>query len=90
MVMQIPSFQELLALIFGPFGAIVLSLAIIYTGSRKIWVFGWYAKELEERNKNLENQVVELSRATRRATSLTERAVLKAETEQEEVGSSGG
>lgn len=41
--------DELLRLLLGPFGTLVLALTILVTGWKKMWVFGWYAREVERR-----------------------------------------
>lgn len=38
--------DDLLRLLLGPFGTLVLTLLILYGGRRKWWVFGWYAQEV--------------------------------------------
>ena len=38
--------DSLIRVLTGPGGLLVALLIIIYTGVRKLWVFGWYAKEI--------------------------------------------
>jgi len=65
---------DLLHLLLGPGGLLVALLVIIYTGVRKIWVFGWYAREVKADRD-------EWKEAALRGTRVAERVV----TQQEEV-----
>lgn len=40
--------EGLLQILLGPFGTLVLALVILYGGWKKWWVFGWYARAVEE------------------------------------------
>lgn len=37
--------DDILQLLLGPFGTLVLSLTILVTGWKGMWVFGWHHKE---------------------------------------------
>lgn len=63
----------MIRLLTGPGGLLVALLIIIYTGVKKIWVFGWYAKEVRSDRD-------EWKEAALRGTRITERVV----TQQEE------
>ena len=43
--------------IIGQYGALILVLFIIYAGYKRWWVWGWYAKELQEQNKGLQRRL---------------------------------
>lgn len=66
--------SELIHLLLGPGGLLVALLIIIYTGIKKIWVFGWYAREVRADRD-------EWKEAALRGTRVAERVV----TQQEEV-----
>ena len=64
---------DLIRLLLGPGGLLVALIIIIFTGVRKIWVFGWYAKEMKADRD-------EWKEAALRGTRVAERVV----TQQEE------
>lgn len=64
---------ELLGHIFGPYGTLFIVLVIIYTGHKKIWVWGWYAKELVDRNNTLENKIDTITGTARSIASTAEK-----------------
>lgn len=66
---------ELLQFLLGPFGTLVLAFVIIITGYKGLWVFGWYAKELRDRNKRLEDKLDNANTATQKVTSIAEKVV---------------
>lgn len=43
---MIATTEELIRVLTGPGGLLVALLVIIYTGVKKLWVFGWYAREI--------------------------------------------
>lgn len=60
--------NELITLLTGPGGLLVALLVIIFTGMRRMWVFGWqYADCVIEKN--------EWKEAALRGTRIAERAV---------------
>ena len=65
---------DLIDLLTGPGGLLVALLVIIYTGVRKLWVFGWYAKELRA-------DLEEWKEAALRGTRVAERVVSAQEKE---------
>lgn len=77
--------DEILRLLLGPLGTLVLALVIIFTGVRKVWVFGWQYKELHA-EKN------EWKDAALRGTHIAERVVTVHEAQEKRVGegNSGG
>lgn len=75
-------------LILGNLGVLVLLLFILYGGSRGWWVFGWYAKELRDRNTILENRLDRALGTGERLAGSADRATRLAEDRQAEV--SGG
>ena len=38
--------DDVLRVLLGPFGTLVMALVILYGGRQKWWVFGWYAVEV--------------------------------------------
>lgn len=40
--------DELLRILLGPFGTLVLSLLIIFGGWKRWWVFGWHYHEVKK------------------------------------------
>ena len=70
---------DLLTLLTGPGGLLVALLVIIFTGMKKKWVFGWYAREiLEDRD--------EWKQAALRATTIGERVVTVHERQEDDKG----
>lgn len=44
--------DEILSLLLGPFGTLVLALVILFGGWKRWWVFGWHYREtVEEKNE---------------------------------------
>lgn len=74
---------QVLEFLFGPFGTLFLALLIIYTGSKKIWVFGWYANEINKRNERLEKRIDSISHESRAITSVAEKTATLAERKTE-------
>ena len=65
--------------ILGQAGVIVLLLVILWSGWRGMWVFGWYARELRERNERLEVRLDRAVGAAESGTGLARQAVWRAE-----------
>lgn len=69
--------EEVLNLLLGPLGTLVLALFILYSGWKRWWVFGWHYKEtVEEKN--------EWKEAALRGTKIAEKVVELREAESEE------
>lgn len=64
--------DQTLKLLLGPAGVTVLTLIIVFSGWKRIWVWGWYAKRLEE-------ELAEWKAIAMRSTHVTERVVEIAE-----------
>lgn len=61
--------DEVLRLLLGPFGTLVLSLVILFGGWKRWWVFGWHYREtLAEKN--------EWKEIALRGTKIAEKAVV--------------
>lgn len=63
------STEQAISYALGPFGTLFLVIIILVTGYKKFWVFGWYAKELHERNILLEQQLGMLLEETKEIVS---------------------
>jgi hypothetical protein len=74
-----------LELILGNLGVLILLLVILFGGFKGWWVFGWYARELRNRNERLENRLDQTSRVAERGTGLAHRAADLAERRTEAV-----
>ena len=70
--------DSLIRALTGPGGLLVALLIIIYTGVRKLWVFGWYAKEVMQDRE-------EWKEAALRGTRVAERVVTAHEKEKRDV-----
>lgn len=69
--------DEILNLLLGPFGTLVLSLLILFGGWKRWWVFGWHYREtVEEKN--------EWKEAALRGTAIAERVVTIHEADSKE------
>jgi hypothetical protein len=51
------TFDDIVKLLTGQYGVLVLLVLIFYAGYKKYWVFGWYAKELADRNEKVEGRL---------------------------------
>lgn len=71
--------QSVVDAILGQAGVIVLLLVILWSGWRGMWVFGWYATELRERNDRLEARLDRAVGAAESGTGLASRAIRQAE-----------
>lgn len=71
--------QTVVDAILGQAGVIVLLLVILWAGWRGMWVFGWYARELRERNDRLETRLDRAVGAAESGTGLATRAIRQAE-----------
>lgn len=60
--------QQLVDLVLGPLGTLVLALVVIFTGMKKRWVFGWVYEEKAKEND-------EWKKAALRGTYAAEKAV---------------
>jgi ABC-type cobalamin transport system permease subunit len=65
--------EDILKLLLGQVGLLVALLVVLWSGSRGYWVYGWYAKELRDRNTKLELRVERILGAAERGTSLAVR-----------------
>lgn len=64
---------ELIRLLTGPGGLLVALLVIIYTGVKKLWVFGWYAKELRADREEWKEAALRGTRVAERVVSAHEK-----------------
>lgn len=71
--------QQVFDALLGPVGLLVGLILIVWAGYKKIWVFGWYAKELIERNNRLETRLDTASKRLDAATELADKATKIAE-----------
>lgn len=74
---------EVLGYLFGPFGTLMICLIIIVTGYKRYWVFGWYAQELKDRNKRLEDRIDKIAGQAKSITSVAEQTASLAEKKAE-------
>jgi hypothetical protein len=74
--------QEVLDAILGQLGVLVLLLVILWAGWKGYWVFGWYARELRDRNEKLERRLDRAVGAAESGTGLATRATRLAEERQ--------
>lgn len=58
--------------ILGNLGAVFLLVFILWAGWKKYWVFGWYAKELLDRNDKMEKRLDRSVGAAESATKLAQ------------------
>lgn len=64
--------DDILNLLLGPLGTLVLALTIIVTGWKRMWVFGWhYTEEVEEK--------LEWKEIAMRGTNIAEKSAATAE-----------
>ena len=75
--------EQLITLLTGPGGLLVAFIFALFTGMKKKWVFGWYAKELREDRD-------EWKQAALKSLTVGERVVTVHEKEQENVESVQG
>ena len=75
--------KELSGWLLGPLGTLVLTLFILWAGSKGLWVFGWYAKEQRNRIDRLENRIDKLTGENKSVTSIAEKTATIAEKKQE-------
>lgn len=76
---------QILEFLLGPFGSLMILIIIIYTGTKRLWVFGWYADELKRRNERLENRIDQISGTTKSIASAAETTAKIAEKKAEVV-----
>lgn len=76
--------QQILDAILGQAGVITLLLVILWSGWRGMWVFGWYARELRDRNEKLEARLDRALGAAESGTGLATRAIRQAEGHRDE------
>lgn len=77
------SLQELVEGILGNLGVLFLLLFILFAGYKRWWVFGWYAKELANRNERLENRLDKSLNASDVATRTADKLVKQIEVSSE-------
>lgn len=77
--------ETILDAILGQAGVVVLLLVILWSGWRGMWVFGWYAHELRERNERLEERLDRAVGAAESGTGLASRAIRQAESRADDV-----
>lgn len=71
--------QQIFDAILGQAGVIVILLIVLWSGWRRMWVFGWYARELSDRNDRLEARLDRAVGAAESGTGLANRAIRQAE-----------
>lgn len=69
--------QQIIDGILGQVGVLFLLLFILYAGYKRWWVFGWYAKEIAQRNERLENRMDRVLGTSQTATDLANVATTK-------------
>ena len=67
--------ERAVELLLGNLGTLFLLLLIIVGGWKRVWVWGWYAQELKERNANLEEKLERAVGVAERGTVAADRAV---------------
>lgn len=82
--MQVPpvisfSPEQLMSFLLGPFGTLVITIIIIYSGYKRYWVWGWYAKELKDTNIKLEHRLDAIRGEVRTVTSIADKTAKIAE-----------
>lgn len=77
--------EQVLNLIFGNFGVLVVLLLILWSGYRGMWVWGSYAKELRDRIDKLESRLDRAGRVAESGTGLATRATQLAEDRRTEA-----
>lgn len=61
---------QIVDLVLGPLGTLVLSLVIIFTGMKKKWVFGWVYEEKAKENKEWKTAALRGTHAAEKAVDL--------------------
>ena len=77
--------ERAIELILGQAGVLVLLIIILYGGFRGWYVYGWYARELRERNERLEARLDRASRVAESGTGLANRATRLVEDQRTEA-----
>jgi hypothetical protein len=77
--------DQLLDLVLGQAGVLIVLLIIIVTGARRDWVFGWYAKEQSQRIERLEQRLDRAVKAADNATGLANTTANTAQAEREAI-----
>ena len=67
--------EDIINLINGPGGALVLMLVVIWTGVRQYWVFGWLYKQEREEKEQWKEAALRGTRVAERVVSVTEEKV---------------
>lgn len=67
--------DEILQLLLGPFGTLVLSLVILVTGWKRMWVFGWHYQEEVEEKKEWKEIALRGTRIAEKSAATAEKAV---------------
>ena len=71
--------ERALELLLGNLGVLVLLLIILVGGFRGWWTYGWYARELRERNDRLEARLDRAVGAAESGTGLARQAIRQVE-----------
>lgn len=66
---------EILNQVLGPVGALVLALAVLVSGWKKMWVFGWQFKELEKEKNEWKHMALKGTAVAERVTSIVEKGI---------------
>lgn len=64
--------DNLIPLLTGPGGLLIALLVIIYTGTKKLWVFGWYVKELRADREEWKQAALQGTRIAERVVTVHE------------------
>lgn len=71
--------DQWLTYLTGPMALLIFLLVVIYTGVRKMWVFGWLYDAKSKEAEELKKENLELRKLGFTATSAAERSVSAAE-----------
>lgn len=69
----------------GQAGVIILFVIIIWAGYKGYWVFGWYAKELRDRNNKMESRLDKAVGISESATEIAQQQISKSTNNGNEV-----
>lgn len=64
--------EQLITLLTGPGGLLVALLVIIFTGMKRYWVFGWYAREIKQDRDEWKDAAIKGTYVAERVTRATE------------------
>lgn len=64
---------EILNQILGPVGALVLALGILVSGWKRMWVFGWQYKDVENEKNEWKSIALKGAHVAERVVSVAEK-----------------